>query len=157
MTRKPLLPLLLPAIVAVILLAWAVWVTWTSFRAGALPVVGWQTEHRHLFGTLWLAAFLCILLPVYFFGISLGLTSLIESDQATPQRPSVCWSVACGMTIVEVLITFTARLAVTAWFPTEMHPPFQHLQGGWWPGLISTAVLALLLTLFYRIMRRIAR
>lgn len=156
MKRKKMIPLLLPASVAVILLIWSGWITWTSFEDGALPVVGWHTESRHLFGTIWLIALLTILLPIYFFGISLGLTAFLDSDQETAAKPKACWRVAWGMTIVLVLITFVTRLAVTAWFPTHMHPPFQSMEGGVLPGSVVTTVLFCLLVIFYRLMQRLS-
>ena len=155
MKRKRLVPLVLPAVVAIILLAWAIWVTTTAFTEGSLPVAGWETDRKYLFGTIWLICFLTILLPIYFFGISLGLTAFLDDPEETQQRRSACWRVAWGMTVVMVLITFCTRLAATSWFPTRMHPPFQAFDGGLKWGVLSTLVLAVLLVIFYRLMRRL--
>jgi hypothetical protein len=155
MKHKGLIPLMLPALVALILLAWAIWVTMTAFVQGALPVAGWETDRKYLFGTIWVIGFLTILLPIYFFGISLGLTAFLENPEEAKSRPPACWRVAWGMTIVMVLITFCTRLATTSWFETPMHPPFQAIQGGLKPGLLSTLVLITLLTIFYRLMRKL--
>lgn len=156
MKQKRFVPLLLPAVVALILLAWAIWITTTAFTEGSLPIARWDTDRNYLFGTIWVIAFLTILLPIYFFGISLGLTAFLERSEETQPRANTCWRVAWGMTVVMVLITFCTRLAVTSWFPTNMHPPFQALDGGAHWGIISTLILVGLVVIFYRLMRRLA-
>ncbi|MCU0783748.1 MAG: TIGR03758 family integrating conjugative element protein [Verrucomicrobia bacterium] len=148
-----LYPLLIPGGFALVLLVWAGWVAYTAFTDGSLPIVGWQTERRLLFGLLWLAVFCVVLLPTYLYAVSLGLLSLIGKMDQAEKLSQNFWLVAISNTALLCLITFCARLAVTAWFPEQMHPPLHQFNGGILAGLLATAALGLVVAVYYRIAR----
>jgi hypothetical protein len=146
-------PLLIPGGFALLLMVWAGWVAHTSFVHGSLPVVGWQTESPRLFGMLWLAVLCVVLLPAYLYAVFLGILGLVKRlyrDEVVRQN---YWLVAIGNTALLCLITFCARLAVTAWFPVPMHPPLDQWQGGPAAGALATAVLVIVTTFYYRTAR----
>lgn len=148
--KKPM-ALLLPANVAVVLLLWACWILYTGYKYGRLPVAGWETEHRYIFGTVWLVVFLVILLPAYVYAMALGVLALLERNDADQPQPKNYWPVAVAVTVMLILITFCARVAVTAWFPSDMHAPLSSYQGGMVAGFIATIVLGAVLVTFYRV------
>lgn len=146
-------PLLIPALFGAVLLLWALWVVWTAFSKGLFPVVRWQTEHRVGFGLLWLAATLLVLGPAYVYAMSLGMLGLLRRFYSQDLGEQNLWLVAITNTALLFLLTFAARVAVTAWLPDSLHPPFEFLQGGVLPGMVASGVLGLLSVLFYRTAR----
>jgi hypothetical protein len=127
--RQPI-ALLIPGLFSVLLLMWAGWITFTAFKEGSLPVVGWQTDRAKLFGATWLVAFLLVLLPAYLYSAGLGLLGMLERPQGERLTDQNSWLVAIGFTALLGLLTFSTRVAVTAWFNEPMHPPLEHFQGG---------------------------
>jgi hypothetical protein len=150
--QKPY-PLLIPAVFGAGLCLWALWVVWTAFSKGLFPVVLWQTPHRGWFGLLWLAATMVVLMPVYLYAISLGLLGLLRRFHAQDVAQQNLWLVAITNTALLFVLTYAARVAVTAWFPGPLHPPFDFLTGGVLPGLAASLVLAGLSVLYYRVAR----
>ncbi len=146
-------PLLIPACFALVLLVWGGWVVHTAFTTGTLPVVSWRTEHQFLFGLLWLAVFVVVLLPAYLYGISLGLLGVIGQMDPVEKESQNLWLVAVSNTALLFVITFCARLVATSWFPGPLHPPFDHAGGGLLSGLVSTSGLGLVTAVYYRIAR----
>jgi hypothetical protein len=147
--QKPY-PLLIPGCFALALLVWAGWVTYTAFTNGALPVLRWQTEKRWLLGVLWLAVFCIVLLPAYLYAMFLGILALMERRHRDETVQQNFWLVAVSNTALLCLITFCARLAVTAWFPEQLHAPLHHFNGGAMVGLPATILLGLVMCVFYR-------
>ncbi len=146
-------PLLIPAGFALVLLVWAGWVGYTAFSSGTLPVVGWHTDRRLLFGFLWLVIFGVALLPAYLYAVSLGLLGLIGQMDTAEKESQNFWLAAISNTALLCMITFCARLAVTSWFPVPLHPPFDHSYGGLLNGMLATAALAFVTAIYYRIAR----
>ncbi len=146
-------PLLLPGFFALVLLAWAVWVAFTAFTDGALPIVGWRTEHRRLFGWLWVGACLVALLPAYLYAIGLGILGLIERSGRNSPTSQNFWLVAISITALLALVTLATRLAVTAWFPVPMHAPLSQFEGGTLMGVLATAACGGVVLLFYKVAR----
>lgn len=145
--------LLLPASVAAVLLLWACWILYTGFKYGRLPVAGWETEHHYIFGTAWLLVFLVILLPAYGYAMTLGVLAVLERHDSNQPQPDNYWPVAVAVTVMLVLITFCARVAVTAWFPSDMHVPLNEYQGGMAAGFVATLIMGAVLVIFYRVAR----
>ncbi len=146
-------PLLIPACFALVLLVWGGTVVYSSFKAGALPVVGWQTDHRLGFGWLWSVVFIVVLLPAYLYAVSLGLLGLIGQMDPLERESQNFWLVAISNTALLCLITFCARFTVTAWFNKPLHPPFDQITGGILPGVVASITLLLVTTFYYRIAR----
>jgi hypothetical protein len=139
-------PFLVPATVATLLLLRAVWLIFGAFSDGALPLVGWQTDHRIQFGLAWLSVAVFLLLPAYLGAIGLYILAMREGESAAPGQRENSWPGALLIAALLVVLTFCVRVTVTAWFPEAMHPPFHGITGGLVPGLIVTlasiAVLA---------------
>jgi hypothetical protein len=147
------LSLLIPGLFGVMLLVWAGWITYSAFMEGSLPVVGWQTQYPKLFGLAWVIAFFVVLLPAYVYSIGLGILGWLERNMQQQVSPQNHWLVAIGITAMLSLVTFCTRVAVTAWFPEPMHPPFHNFQGGLIGGGIATIALLVAVGLFYRVAR----
>lgn len=150
--QKPY-PLLIPAAFGLVLLLWALWVVGTAFSRGVFPVVLWRTEHRVWFGVLWLAATLTVLAPAYVYAMSLGVLGLLRRFYGQDIGQQNLWLVAITNTALLFLLTFAGRVAVTAWLPGPLHPPFEFVQGGLLPGVAASLILALMSVLFYRVAR----
>lgn len=146
-------PLLIPAVFGAVLLGWALWVIKTAFSEGLFPVVLWRTEHRGWFGALWLVTTLTVLGPAYLYAMTLGVFGLLRRLYSPDVGQQNLWLVAISHTAFLFLLTFVARLAVTAWFPGPMHPPLDALEGGLLPGLVASLILAGLAVLYFRIAR----
>lgn len=145
MKRSRVFASLLPVLTGVILIVWGMQVMYTSFLYGSLPIAGWHTEleHKNNFGLAWLIAFSIVLLPAYLYAISFGLQMYQKrGDFPTPRKQSQ-WATALGVATLLCLLTFCARVAVTAWFPSPMHPPLERFQGGFMPGVVATVILLL--------------
>lgn len=149
------LSLLIPGLFGVVLLIWAGWITYTAFTEGSLPVVGWHTDHPRWFGLAWLIAFFVVLLPAYIYSIGLGILGWLERDMRQQLSPQNHWLVAIGITAMLSVVTFCTRIAVTAWFPEQMHPPLHQFEGGLVGGGIMTLVLLVVMALFYRVARNL--
>jgi hypothetical protein len=147
------LSLLIPGFFGLLLLTWAGWITYTAFTEGSLPVVGWQTQYPKLFGLAWVIAFFVVLLPAYVYSIGLGILGWLERNMEQQLSPQNHWLVAIGITALLSLVTYCTRIAVTAWFPEPMHPPFHNFQGGLLGGGITTVVLTVVMVIFYRVAR----
>lgn len=146
-------PLLIPAIVALVLLGRACFNFYNTYHSGEFRLLGWQTEHKGAFGTAWLITALVVLIPAYLYAISLGLLALFERDkQARPSR-RVIWRVTLEISVLLIVVTYCARLAVTAWFPEKLILPLDDFDGGVLSGVVATAVLAGVVTLYYRVAR----
>jgi hypothetical protein len=150
--QKPY-PLLIPACFAALLLVWTVWIVWTAFTKGLFPVVLWRTEYRHWFGLAWAVVALVVLLPAYLYAIGLGILGFLRRHWDEEVVEQNFWLVAITNTAFLCALTFGARVAVTAWFPEPMHPPFDDLVGGPLAGLLASAVLGLLTVFYYRVAR----
>ncbi|NOS71319.1 MAG: hypothetical protein HOP33_15470 [Verrucomicrobia bacterium] len=153
-THSNPMPLLLPGGFALILLVWAFWIAYTAFKNGSMPVVGWDTDHEKVFGFAWLTAFVIVLLPAYLYAIGLGILGLLERRNSNGQPvPQNYWLMAIAITSLLCLVTFCTRLAVTAWFPEQMHPPLEHFHGGIIAGIFATSLLALVTGIYYKFAR----
>lgn len=143
MRRSRVLASLLPVVTGVILTLWGLKVMYTSFTYGSMPIAGWYTDqdHKNHFGLIWFIAFSIVLLPAYLYAISLGLQVVKTIDDETTHRKQSRWATAFGVATLLCLLTFCARVAVTAWFPSPMHIPFEEYQGGFLPGLVATIIL----------------
>ncbi|MDW8309755.1 MAG: hypothetical protein RMK20_10320 [Verrucomicrobiales bacterium] len=150
--QKPY-PLLIPAAFGALLLGWALWVVWSAFARGRFPVIPWQTEHRSWFGLLWLVATLTVLMPAYVYAMSLGVLGLVRRFYSQDVTQQNLWLVAITTTAMLFVLTLAARVAVTAWFPGPIHPPFEFLNGNLLMGLGASLILALLSALYYRVAR----
>ena len=143
----------MPASVALVLLVWAGWIMYTSFKYGTLPVAGWETDCPKLFGTLWVLTFVIVLLPAYVYAIGLGILALLERHEELEPAPKSYWPVAANTTCLLILLTFCARVAVTAWFPGDMHPPLGDFHGGVLSGLIATLFMGFVTVTFFKVAR----
>jgi hypothetical protein len=143
MNQKRTFAPLLPASVGLVLLVWGGWVMYTAFKYGTLPVAGWATDRKALFGLAWFMTFFVVLLPAYAYAISQGLQALRgnQTVAARPQRGQ--WLGAGSISLLLCALTFCSRVAVTAWFPSPMHPPFEDYQGGRMAGFTATIILLL--------------
>lgn len=121
----------------------AVWRACLAFADGAFPLVGWQTEHRLPFGLAWLVISLTVLLPAYLGAIGLSVLAIREARSEVPDHRDNPWPGAILISVLLVLLTFCARVAVTAWFPEELHPPLHSLNGGLLTGLVVTVLSGL--------------
>ena len=153
MKRNYRRPLLVPACIALLLLIWGSANLFFSFRQGAFPVVGWETEHSRVFGTLWLIVFGSVLLPAYLYALALGVLSFLNRTGDHEPAPQLYWTMAANVTCLLVLLTFCARVAVTAWFPGQMHPPLDDYHGGVVPGVIATLFMLFVAVTFYKVAR----
>ena len=152
-TRSNPTPLLLPAFFAVILLAWAIWIIYTGFTEGSLPVVGWGTDHDVAFGLAWLVIFIVVLLPAYLYAIGLGVLGVLERGMENQSHPQNYWLLAITQIAMLSLVTFCARVAVTAWFPEPLQMPLGHFHGGVLVGALTTAILLLVTLSYYKLAR----
>ena len=146
MKRRRVLASLLPVATGVILTLWGLKVMFTSFTYGSMPIAGWHTdqEHKNHFGLTWFTAFSIVLLPAYLYAISFGLQEFRRRNPNSGPRPQQSrWATAFGVATLLCLLTYCARVAVTAWFPSPMHVPFNEYQGGVMPGMIATVILLL--------------
>ena len=134
---------LLPVIAGVILILWGLKVLYTGFSYGQMPIAGWHTDQKNNFGLTWFVTFSIVLLPAYLYAINLGLQELRHKQAAAKTRQTNRWATAFGVATLLCLLTFCARVAATAWFPSAMHPPFEGFRGGLQPGLIATMTLLL--------------
>jgi len=114
-----------------------------SFALGSLPIAGWHTDqnHKNLFGLTWFVVFSIVLLPAYLYAISLGLQVFQRKQGATFSGEQSRWATSFGVATLLCLLTYCARVAVTAWFPSPMHIPFDEYQGGFVPGFVATVIL----------------
>lgn len=143
MKRSRVFASLLPVVAGIILTLWGLKVMYTSFTSGSMPIAGWHTDddHKNLFGLTWFIAFSIVLLPAYLYAISLGLQVFQKKKEAIVRREQSRWATAFGVATLLCLLTFCARVAVTAWFPSPMHIPFDQYQGGFVPGIVATIIL----------------
>ena len=143
MKRIRVLAPLLPVVTGMILTLWGLNVMYTSFTSASLPIAGWHTDqdHKNDLGLTWLIAFSIVLLPVYLYAISLGLQVFQRKKEAIALREKSRWATDLGLATLLCLLTFCSRVAVTAWFPSPMHIPFEKYQGGFVPGIVATLIL----------------
>ncbi len=141
MKQSRVLAPLLPMIIGVILILWGLKVMYTAFSFGSMPIAGWHTEQKNYFGMTWFFVFFIVLLPAYLYAISYGLQEFLRNPDALPLRKRSRWATAFGVVTLLCLLTFCARVAVTAWFSSPMHPPFEAFQGGILPGIFATVIL----------------
>lgn len=143
MKRSRVFAPLLPVMAGVILTLWGLKVMYTSFSFGTMPIAGWHTDQKNHFGLTWFIAFSIMLLPAYLYAINLGLSEFRRESGGSHPRLSSRWATSFGVVTLLCLLTFCARVAVTAWFPSPMHPPFEDYQGGVTPGIAATVILLL--------------
>ena len=143
MKRSRVLASLLPVATGIILTLWGLKVMHTSFTNGSMPIADWHTDqdHKNHFGLIWFIAFSIVLLPVYLYAISSGLQVVKTKTDKTTHLKQSRWATAFGVATLLCLLTFCARVAVTAWFPSPMHPPLDEFQGGFLPGIVATIIL----------------
>jgi hypothetical protein len=143
MKRSRIFASLLPVVVGIILTLWGLKVLYTSFTSGSMPIAGWHTDqdHKNHFGLTWFMAFSIVLLPVYLYAISFGLQTFQKKREALVTLDQSRWATAFGVATLLCLLTFCARVAVTAWFPNPLHIPFEQYQGGLVPGIVTTISL----------------
>jgi hypothetical protein len=153
MKQKNSRPLLIPACAAFVLLTLGVWDMHTSLVHGTFPLVGWETKHSTAFGTLWLIVFVVVLLPAYMYAIALGTLGVFGRNEEYQPAPRFYWTMAANITCLLVLLTFCVRVAVTAWFPSQMHPPLDDYRGGVVPGVIATLFMVFVAVTFYKVAR----
>lgn len=143
MKRSRVFASLLPVVAGIILTLWGLKVMYTSFTSGSMPIAGWHTDqdHKNHFGLTWFIAFSIVLLPVYLYAISFGLQAFKKKSEVSVPRGQSRWATAFGVATLLCLLTFCVRVAVTAWFPSPMHIPFEEYQGGFVPGIVATIIL----------------
>lgn len=143
MKRRRVFASLLPVFAGIILTLWGLKLMYTSFTSGSMPIAGWHTDqhHKNHFGLTWFIAFSIVLLPAYLYAISLGLQVFQNKDGLAISRKQSRWATAFGVVTLLCLLTFCTRVAVTAWFPSPMHIPFDEYQGGLVPGIVATIIL----------------
>lgn len=143
MNQKRILAPLLPVVAGAILILWGLKVMYTGFSYGTMPIAGWHTDQKNHFGLTWFIAYIIVLLPAYLYAINLGLQEYHGKLAEIGARRINRWATAFGVVTLLCLLTFCTRIAVTAWFPTAMHTPFNEHQGGMFPGIFSTLILLL--------------
>jgi hypothetical protein len=143
MKQKRVFAPVLPATIGLILLVWGLWVMYTAFRFGTLPLVTWTTNHNTLFGLTWFIAFFVLLLPAYAYALSLGFEALQGKSDIVSRLQRGHWLSAISVSVLLCALTFCSRVAVTSWFPSPMHPPFEDYRGGKVAGFTATFLLLL--------------
>ena len=103
---------------------------------------------------VWLTMALFVLAPCYLLVIGSCLHALFTLARA-PRAPAVSCLVGAAQGVLVVLLTFGVRIAVTAWFPEELHPPFAETHGNPALGFAATLAVLGLAVLVFNVMARI--
>lgn len=107
-----------------------------------------------MFGTAWLVVAACVLLPWYLLVLSNCIFALAGLNHRGNEG-QFHWLEAVVYVFLLAVLTFGARVAVTAWFPEPMHPPFDWVQGGAVPGIVASVTAFLLAATTLRLMQRV--